>query len=113
MTKPKRVRLKSESGENILLCEDFLVLYERKLNMSSRRSNVYKLRVTSWNGAPPVLEKRLFVYKAANDAWFPYRQMALNADDLKIVMENIDKVMAALQSKPKEKKDDTESSSGD
>lgn len=89
----------SENNGRVLLSKDYLVLYEKELINTSKRKQKYQLRVCSWNGAPPVLEKRLMVLDLVSGKYYPYKQMGINYDDLKIIMDNIPDIMSSLMKK--------------
>lgn len=105
--KPVKRYIDQKGGNKKLLSKEFLVLYERELVNTAKRKQKYQLRVCSWNGGPPVLEKRLLAYQFDLDTYFPYKQMGLNLEDFKIIMDNLPEIMSALN-RPGEKVPDEE-----
>ena len=76
---------------------EYLVLKEGFISTLKQKDQIYKIRIARWGKFQPVIEKRLYRYDFDLMEYVPGRLMAFNLEDMQVINDNNEKIMALMK----------------
>lgn len=78
--------------------EELLVLSEEIIEVGKKKTKYnYKVRLISWGGNPPVLEKRQLLYNEDMEEWYAMKGLGFNKKDLELIFSRKDEILQKIE----------------